>query len=342
MTTSPQTDRERAEDEAAAWLVLLSDQPDDVALRSRFEMWRAVRDLNAEIWARTSRAYDLVGKGAPRHREHWEAEAAVRAAECAGLPTHPSPSAVATRRLFTPRRATIGAAGAAIAALLMIAFLPGVLLRLQADLATTTGEVRAVSLEDGTRVSLAPESAIDVAFVGRERRVRLVKGEAFFEVSHDASRPFSVAAGDTVATVLGTTFDVRREENGALVAVQRGHVRVDDGSTAPATSVDLHPGDWVHVIWGQGTERGNVSPDDVADWQRGELIAHNQPAGEIVDTLRRYYHGAIIVHDDAFAAKRVSGLYDLHDPVKTLRELAAAHGSTVHRISPWLLIVTGG
>ncbi|MBS0220411.1 MAG: FecR family protein [Proteobacteria bacterium] len=342
MTTSPQTERERAENEAAAWLVLLSDQPDDVELLGRFEAWRAASALNAEIWARTARAYDLVGKGEAQHRDHWASYAPGRAAERALPPAYLPPPPAAARRLFTPRRLTIGAAGVAVTALLMIVVLPGVLLRLQADVATATGEVRAVSLEDGSRVSLAPDSAIDVAFVGRERRVRLLKGEVFFDVAHDPARPFSVAAGDTVATVLGTAFDVRRDDNGTVVAVQRGHVRVEDGSTTPTTSADLHPGDWVHVIWGQGAETGKAAPDEIADWQRGQLIAHNRPAGEIVDALRRYYHGAIIVHDDAFAAKHVSGLYDLRDPVKTLSELATAHGATVRRISPWLLVVTRG
>ncbi len=342
MATSPQTGRDRAEDEAATWLVLLSEAPEDMDLRARFEAWRGADDVNAEMWDRTCRAYDLLGRGMPQHRDHWVSYAAARNI------ARDLPSAVASRpaadvaRRFTVRRLAVAAASMALAASLAVAFLPGLLLRMEADAVTGTGEVRTVILADGSQVSLAPDSAIDVAFAGSHRRVRVLKGEAYFEVTHDPARPFSVAAGDTVATVLGTGFDVRRDTDEAEVAVRHGHVRVDDTSVHPAVSEDLLAGDWVRVNWHGGAVRGTELPDDIADWRRGELVARDRPAGEIVEVLRRYYAGAILVHDDAFADRRVSGLYDLRHPEETLRDLATAHGARVRRVSPWLLIVTGG
>ncbi len=336
MTTSPESGRERAEGEAATWLVLLSDAPGDAALRARFDAWHAASDLNAEIWARTIRAYDLVGQGPPRHTDHWAPYAGGRET------ARPLPPARSPRRAaFTPRRLGAGLGAAAIAALLMIAVLPGVLLRMEADVATDTAELRAVTLEDGTHIRLAPESAVDVAFADGERRVRLLRGDAFFEVASDPARPFRVAAGGTVATVLGTAFEVRRGGGGAAVAVRHGHVRVDDDSTAPRVSEELRAGDWVRVTE-DGVVRGRTQPDAVADWLRGELVVRDRPAGEIVAALRPYYRGAILVRDEAFAARRVSGIYDLRDPERTLRALGEAHGATVRRISPWLLVVTAG
>jgi transmembrane sensor len=342
-------DRERAEDEAAAWLVRLAEMPDDGGLRARFEAWRAQSRLNAEMWARTRRAYGLLGEGPPRYKDHWEAYAAGRAErtlppERAAAPAGTG-AAGQTRRpaaRFAARRRALGIAAAGLAACLAIAVVPGVMLRLEADVATGTAEVQSTVLEDGTRVRLAPDSALDIAFADGERRVRLLKGQAFFEVTPDAARPFRVAAGGTVATVLGTSFEMRLADDGAAVAVRHGHVRVDDDSTAPPTSETLQAGDWVRVTWRGSVTRGNAQPHEIADWLRGELIARNRPAGDIVDELRRYYGGAIVVQSSAFAARRVSGIYDLRDPVRTLRDLAASHGATVRQISPWLLIVTSG
>lgn len=344
MTPSPQTDRERAEDEAAAWLVLLSEEPADADLRGRFEAWRQACELNADIWARTSRAYDLVGKGTPHHREHWVSYAAERRPErtlpSAGIhwvSARPSPF---PRPPLIRRRLAIAAGVAGLTALAAL-LLPDLALRMQADAMTGTADMRTLTLADGSRVSLAPESAIDVSFSGQRRRVRLLKGEAFFEVIHDASRPFSVTTGDVVATDLGTRFDVRRDEDGAVVAVQQGRVRVDGNRTIPPLSEDLHAGDRVRVTR-QGTViRSVAQSEDIADWRYGRLIARNQPATAVVDALRRYYPGVILIRDDAFASRLVSGIYDLNQPEQTLRELAASHEAAVRRISPWLLVVSG-
>lgn len=344
MTSSPPTDRERAEDEAAAWLVLLSEQPNDTALRASFETWRTTSDLNSEIWARTSRAYGLIGQGVPRHREHWASYAASRSThrDLPGVSPSEPPGklAIGRHRLFSIRRLSITVAAGAIAAGLLVAVLPRLMLRMQADAMTGTGEVKTIALADGSKVSLAPESAIDVDFSADRRRIRLLKGEAFFAVRHDPTRPFSVTAGDAVITDIGTDFDVRYENNGAVVSVEQGRVHVAEDSTIPAVSQDLSAGMWTRVTWSGGVTGGSVPPDQIADWRQGELIAQDQPAGEVVDALRRYYPGIIIVRDGAFAAKRVSGIYDLRHPQETLHDLAASHGATVRQISPWLLIVT--
>jgi transmembrane sensor len=323
--------RSRAEDEAATWLVLLSERPVAAGLRAQFEAWRDASALNAEIWARTSRAYGVVGHTEPRHRRHWEPH----------RERHAARASAGRARMATRRRIAMGAAVAAMAAVIAIALMPPVMLRLRADVVTATGETRSVTLADGSQVSLAPESAIAVDFAGGTRRIALLRGEAFFEVTHDPSHPLSAAAGGTVATVLGTAFDMRRADGTATVAVQRGHVRVRDDGTAPVTSEDLLAGDWVRVT-ARGPVRGTMPPDDIAGWRRGTLVARDRPASEIVDALRPYFHGVILVRDDAFAARRVSGLYDLRDPEDTLRELAASHAARMRRISPWLLLVTAG
>ena len=320
MARAPDTDRDRAEKEAAAWLVDLSGNPADRETRARFEAWRAASDLNREVWTRTRRAYDLIGKGHPRHRDdrqppdgHQRARPALRAR----------------------RRAVLGIAAAAVALLAGVAG-PDILVRWQADHATTTAEMRTVALADGTTASLAPESAIAVDFQAGERRVRLLRGRAFFDVIQDVARPFRVVANTTVVTVVGTAFDVTVRDAGADIAVQKGDVLVD----GPAVSERLRSGDWLRTTGRADVARGTLRPGDVASWMRGELVVRDRPIGEVIAELRRYYRGVIVLRDSAFAERRISGIYDLRDPAATLRALAAAHEGSVRTLSPWLLIIS--
>lgn len=327
MTRSSQTDRERAETEAATWLVALSEDPDDPALAARFEQWRSAHPMHAELWARTVRAYELAGRTVP----HDDRRAAAPSENLVRF-LHPQPRPAAQRR-----RRIAAAALLAIAACLLLLAAPGMLLRLQADHLTATAELRSLDLEDGSRVRLGPESALTVDVSGAERRIRLLKGQAFFEVVPDASRPFRVAAQNVVATVLGTAFEVKLVGDGAAVAVQHGQARVDGG--VPPRAEILSAGDWVTVD-GTSIARGQRKVDEIGDWLGGELVARDRPVIEIVDALRRYYDGMIVVQDGAFARTRVTGIYDLRHPAATLASLAASHDATVRRVSPWLLIVT--
>src|SRR3981189_822736 len=82
---------------------------------------------------------------------------------------------------------------------------------------TAIGGIAAISMKDGSTVTLNTNSDIRVALSETERRVDLEKGEAFFEVAKDPNRPFVVRVGDQRVIAVGTKFSVRREPN---------HVRV--------------------------------------------------------------------------------------------------------------------
>ena len=100
-------------------------------------------------------------------------------------------------------------------------------------------------------------------------------------------------------------------------------------------------GEWLRIGAEGETARGRLLLDDIAAWRSGEVIARDRPVGEIDDVLRRYHSGAILLQNEAFAARRVTGIYSLRNPAETLRDLAASHGAEITQISPWLLIVTG-
>ncbi len=217
-------------------------------------------------------------------------------------------------------------------------FVPGLVIRFQADHVTSTAEVQSLGLDDGSIVRLGPDSAIDVVYEAGERRVRLLKGEAFFEVKPDPNRPFRVVTRDVETVVLGTSFNVRFTGDGAEVSVRKR-----SGWRRHRKSQErLEPGNWAQVGWNGSVQRGAMPPDEVAPWLHGQIVARDRPLGDVVDELRRYFPGAIVVASSGLGSRRVTGVYNLADPVSALRAIAGTHGGSVTQLTPWLLVVRGG
>lgn len=315
MALTTEADRERASDEAAEWLVRLREAPDDRETAARFAAWRAAAPVHEAAWAEISQAFDLLGEPLARPLQ-----------TVSRLP----------RRRLAPRFLAAGV-GISLVAFVVVLFLPGWMLRLEADFATAAGEWREVRLADGSSVELAPLSGIDVSLKDGRRDVRLLAGQAFFRVTPDSERPFRVEAKDVRATVLGTAFEVRVDRTGTAVAVAEGRVRVDHG----ALSRVLVAGRWLQVDVAGGLRDGIRSDSEIGLWRYGEIVAHDQPIASVVKELRPYFNGVIIIASDAVARRRVTGVYRLREPVEALRALGRAHGDiSVTQVSPWLVIVS--
>jgi len=309
---------DKAAIEAAYWSLALEEAPGNAELRARFEAWLAASPANRLAWSDTSDIQALIASpGHAAHRARRESQ------PLAGL--HRAP----------PRR-RIGLALAGLAAATGIALfaLPGAVLRLEADHLTATAETRSVALGDGSTAALAPGSAIEIV-PGAGRTIRLLKGEALFQVRRDTERPFRVLANGVEIAVLGTEVDVRLQDGGAVIAVREGVVRVDRA----AVSERLEAGDWVSVVAARVAARGTVPAKEVAAWQAGRIVARDRSIADIVDELRRSFHGVIVVSDEALAQKRVTGVYNLADPLVALRAAVAVHGGSVRQYAPWLLVV---
>ena len=106
---------------------------------------------------------------------------------------------------------------------------------------TQTAELRAVTLADGSIVTLSGNSRLETKFTRGERRVALTRGDAFFAVTKDPSRPFLVAAGDTMVRVIGTKFDVKQNAEKVQVAVVEGIVEVGERAS-PSTAQKITVG----------------------------------------------------------------------------------------------------
>ena len=326
-------DAERASNEATDWLILLQEEPDDADLRRRFDQWLKTSPHNESAWAST-RTFSDVAALLPAARASREA-ASVAAPRAGVAEVSRLKPRTAGRRWAMPVMAL------AAAACLAVWTGPALLLQLRADHATGTAELRQVDLPDGSRVTLAPASAIAVVDDARGRGVRLLTGEAFFQVRPDPTRPFRVTARDVEATVLGTSFDVRLGRDDVAVSVEEGVVAVAAAGAPIETAAKLVAGQFVRVSTGGGTTRGSDQPELVAAWRHGQLYAQETPLGEAVEQLRRSFGGTIVLTDGQLAQRRITGAYNLADPEDALRGMARVHGATVRRITPWLLIVSG-
>ena len=333
--------RERATVEAARWLVTLDEAPDDPELRARFETWLAADPENAAAWVDTADLYDMMARTPPAHGAQWGPYVAAAGKTSAAV-RRPSQQ---ERRPAMPRgprrrRLALGFAAGALAVCMAVFVLPLLLLRLEADHATATAELRSVTLSDGSQVHMAPDSALAVDFEDGERLVRLLRGQAFFAVLPDPERPFRVIAGDVTTRVLGTEFEVRLGSRDTVVAVRHGRVDVTDRGGQAPVSAELQPGDWLRVGRDGNLRQGTAPADEVGAWLQGQMVVRDRPLAEAIDELRRYHTGLILLTDSALGARRVSGVYNLDDPVAALAAMAGAHGAVVRPLSPWVLLVS--
>jgi len=313
---------------ASDWLITLGEQPANDELRARFEAWLAASPDHRRDWVEIAHTANALGRAEPAHRHEWGEFVRQRLAE----------RARASRRVG--RRRLAGLAALAAAACLAVVFGGNLMLRIEADHMTATAEQRRVQLADGTVVLLAPESAIDVAYGEDARRVRLLKGRAYFEVVAER-RPFAVEARGVEARDIGTAFDVGLDTRGVDVGVREGIVDVSAVRVPAAIAERLEAGDWMRVATTGEVERGRMPADQVASWMQGQLVVKNRPVGEVVDALRPYFGGLVVLRGAALAAQPLTGVYNLSDPVEALRAVARAQGATMHRISPWFIVISG-
>jgi transmembrane sensor len=196
------------------------------------------------------------------------------------------------------------------------------------NFATPTALRQTITLGDGTRVEMDAQTSLQVEIDGKERRLRLASGEAFFSVHKDASRPFTVEtpAGSVRAT--GTQFDVRAETAATLeVTVVEGSVLARPGEAGgrPGAPVVLAAGDRLAA----GPDGVAICALNAADldaalaWREGMIVCNGMPLREALARFARY-HGRGITATAGAAEQRVVGRYSLDDLDGFLAQLEEA------------------
>lgn len=150
------------------------------------------------------------------------------------------------------------------------------------------------TLPDGSIVTLNKNSSISYPdqFDKKERRIAL-SGEAFFDVTKDASRPFIIDAGEAEVQVLGTSFNVNAyEANDAItVIVETGKVQVSDKAEQ---KIILNPYDKGVLNKTNKTLEKTVNEDVLyQNWNQHKLVFNNTPLGEVLEVLNQQYQAQL-------------------------------------------------
>ncbi|MEM6946142.1 MAG: FecR domain-containing protein [Pseudomonadota bacterium] len=166
--------------------------------------------------------------------------------------------------------------------------------------------------------------------------IELRSGALFLAVDSSKRKRVTVIAGGVTTKVTGTRFSVARLSGSVSVAVEEGSVSVGVPSQDDANAV-IAGSAWI------GTERGGavvpVNVSEIASWRQGVLTVRNQPLRDVADILARRFTGQILFADATLANARVSGSFDLADPIEALRAAVSALDGRVMTVTPWLAIV---
>ncbi|MBL8265174.1 FecR family protein [Steroidobacter sp.] len=181
---------------------------------------------------------------------------------------------------------------------------------------TPIGGRSVVPTADGSRITLNTDSSLRVNFSAHERRVTLRRGEAYFEVAKDPSRPFVVVAGDKRVVAVGTAFTVRRDHDDVRVAVAEGSVRISSESAADVLLVQgaMLPTGTVASAERSGLKLRKKSKEEVQDdlsWRTGYLVFRNTTLIEAVAEFNRYNERQIVIQDPELAAVELTGKFSV-------------------------------
>lgn len=179
--------------------------------------------------------------------------------------------------------------------------------------ATGVGEQRLVTLTDGSRLRLDTRSQVRVRLGSNRRDVELLAGRAFFDVAHDAARPFVVTAEGTQVRALGTRFDVRRDADGVQVVLVEGRVRVDGVAAGRPAAWTLEAGEAVRSGRNAVPAPRRIDTAQATSWTTGRLVFHAQPLSAAIAEVNRYSPRPVVLRAPALADRPVSGSFDIGD-----------------------------
>jgi transmembrane sensor len=190
---------------------------------------------------------------------------------------------------------------------------------------TGKGTREIVSLSDGSQIELNTGTRLRISATLGERNVWLDRGEAYFQIKHDAAHPFRVFVAGRRVTDLGTKFSIHTDARRTVIALTEGSARLD--SAGGERAIMLKPGD-VAVATAESvsvTKKPLQVLDDQLGWLRGVLIFDNTRLVDAAAQFNRYSERKLVVEGDA-ADLRIDGTFPANDTAA----FAAIAGHILH------------
>lgn len=299
--TNRQTARD-IQDQAADWAVKLDAGALDPETQIRFEAWVGEDSRSRGALLRAQAGLSLI--------------LAPEAEDCV---------------LEQPRRPDrrglivgMSAAAAAVGASILIPVLAG------RRYSTDIGEIRRVPLADGSLAAINTNTEIAVDLQPNRREVRLDRGEAWFQVAKDPTRPFTVMAGDTRVRAVGTAFSVRRRAMGVEVLVTEGVVEVWSGKGGATRKVSA--GSQIFVSDAAGPAKALHRPlemDRALAWRDGQIVLDGDTIAAAVSEFNRYNTRKIVITDPQLEGRRIVGWFHTNEPESFARAVAASEKADI-------------
>ena len=328
-------------EQASHWWELLHSGSASSSDHREFGEWVARSPERVEAYLETAR---LV-KAIKSPRLIWPSTAAeVLIREAKSSPETVLPFSTARVSASVERRGARQSRGRlawAVAAVLLIGL--GLVLFMLAkpqEFRTALGEQRSLLLADGSRVTLNTASTIEVNLHDGRREVRLLQGEALFDVAHDAARPFVVRAGNALLKDVGTQFNVDMHSNGTTVTVVEGRVVVDSPGARELAGAQAHnsgrgavdplilgANDRVIVTpAGVGVPQRGVNVAASVAWTERQLMFEHRPLSEVAEEFNRYNKDQIEIDSAELKRQEVTGVFDAKDPASFVAFLSSVPG----------------
>ncbi|WP_020186195.1 FecR domain-containing protein [Methylopila sp. 73B] len=310
----------RAALEARDWLVRLTSGDVGEADMASFRAWRDALSENSRAFAREAafwRQLEMLGGG------------------------RLEPHAVPTVARSVGRRAVLAGGGALALAGAAAVAAPRLGLSWTADLWTAPGEQREARLSDGSAVFLNTDTALALDFEAERRVVRLLKGEAMFQVRAGAAQMLRVSTLNGSADASDADFAVRTEPGLAMVTSARGEVRVAGVEPPNAGGAVLVQAGRRTQVPDGGTPTTPVSIDVETElaWRGGRVVFEGRPFADAVGELARYLPERVLLAPNVNGRAAVSAIFSLRAPHAAVAALAATQGLSTRRIPGVVLLI---
>lgn len=286
--------REHIQAQAAEWIVTLNDPAATEADFADWQAWMQEDPAHADAFTRLQETWRRSGAVARAPVQSDEASDPEPVRNGPAIPP-----AGKQRRWAMAAVAIFGVVGAALT-----------LWHSQTQtIATATAETRSMQLNDGSRISLGPETRMEVKFSEERRSLQFEGGEAYFEVAHAPERPFSVTTPAGTVTAIGTAFVVNADEDRLVVSVTDGTVRIDLPGSGSDGQGPIMVSAGNKLAWSGGKVRtSQVAPsDDAVSFQQGKLHYDAEPLRAVIADINRYSTSKLRIDDDSVAQLRYTG-----------------------------------
>jgi transmembrane sensor len=297
--------------EAAAWIARLRDEQRGPDLEAQFRSWLDESEEHRRAFARLTQVWEQAGNIRMRARD---AISAVRKGRSSRF------------NRWVP----------SLAAALILVAVGAVYYWRDGTLETGVGQEKVRFLRDGTRIVLNTNTRVEVKYDEHVRRVRLIRGEAWFDVSKRPTWPFIVSVGEQEIRALGTSFIVRHDNIQDLsVTLVDGRISVapiaGNGAAPSQAPQILAPGDRLVVSWHQAPAVDRPELSRITAWERGRVEFDETPLKDATSEMNRYSTSHVAVLDPEVAQLRIGGVFRAGDSDEFVKIVTAALGLRADR-----------